>query len=310
MKHIVDIKAAEQVEIMKRSASCNLILCGQDKQYLRTCAFEIAAAWLGTDADKLMCSPDFRLIEAAEKDIRGAEQAVAIQEMAFYMPMGDKAVCIVLDAEMMTIDLQNKLLIALENCQSILSIIFVTEKPFIDTITSRCISIVFHRIPLERIYENVENPSIAALMACAGSPECYERILEDTAYLLYLEEFLKAFTGIKERKMLKNVLRLTHALKEKDAEYLPDKLENWQMQGFLCMLSQTFWYVLMVISGIAIPSWVKIGYLPELYTRGEVIAIYRKTEDGILRIQKKGGYTKNDFFELLMELIPVNEKKE
>ena len=113
-----------------------------------------------------------------------------------------------------------------------------------------------------------------------------------------------SFTGIMERSQLKNILQFTHALREKDRDYLPDKLEDWQMQAYLCMIKQAFWYVMISKEGAAIPKYVKMGNLPNLYETSEAEQIYLHAQRAQKEQLRKGAFSKNDFFELLMVMIP------
>lgn len=211
-----------------------------------------------------------------------------------------------MNAETMNVSLQNKLLKVLENKAGTLAVIFVSEKPLLDTLMSRCISIIFRKLSLDELKASTDKESTAALLACEGSLERYGHIMEDPAYLNYLEGFYKTFCHIGMRSQLKNILKLTHALKEKDPEYLPDKFEDWQMRGFLSLLGQIFWHLLLLEYDMTVPDWLKLGNLPGLYHQGEILNICKKTENCLERMKKKGGFTRNDFFELLTELIPLD----
>ncbi len=305
MDRMLDRKAVQTMEILKNKKAGSMILMGEEKKGMLAMAMELAAAWLGTELSQLSCNPDFKLLEA-ENGILCTEQAETIQRMAYYIPQCEKAVCIVTDAETMTAELQNKLLKVLEDGEDRLAVIFVTAKPLLETITSRCFSVVFHRISLEELHSSVPHPSLAALLACEGSPERYDRIAQDTLYLQYLEGFWQMFSTIKERAQVKYVLQLTNALKEKDAEYLPDHFEDWQLRGFLSMLGQAFWYLILKNFDIAVPPWMRLGNLSEIYSMREALRLYQKSEESLERMKRKGQFTKNDFFEFLMEVVPLD----
>lgn len=301
-------RTTKEIELLKEKEPCNLFLIGTEKNYMCMLAEELAAAWLETVSDRLGSNPDFKYIKTDDGIIQ-AEHVASIQNMSYFIPQHKKAVCIVKAAETMTVFLQNKLLKVLENRADTLAVIFVSEKPLLDTLMSRCISITFRKLSLDEIKASTDKEclaSTAALLACEGSLEKYERIMEDPNYLKYLEEFYKSFRQIETRTQLKNIFRLTHALKEKDPEYLPDKLESWQMRGFLSLLKQIFWHLLLLEYKMTIPCWLRLGSLPGLYHQGEIMKICQKTENCLDRMKKKGSFTKNDFFDLLMELTPLD----
>lgn len=293
----------QRIELLKETGARNLILLGEEKKLQLSCALELAASWLKTTKEELAVHPDYKFLEPIGGSIR-VEQAEQIQQMASYVPVSDQAVCVVNDAETMTIELQNKLLKVLEDGEKTLAVIFVTGKPLLDTIASRCISIEFQKTSLAELYGMGCNFQ-AALLGCDGSKELYDQVVTDDWFFQYLEGFYKSFCGIKERSQLKNILKLTHALRENDAEYLPSRLEEWQMSVFLCMIKQMFWHVLLSKTGLTMPNFIRLGNLESLYEPKDAEIIYRKADEAWRLSKKKGKFSKNDFFELLMYMIPV-----
>lgn len=293
----------QRIELLKETGARNLILLGEEKKLQLSCALELAASWLNTTKEELAVHPDYKFLESIGGSIR-VEQAEQIQKMASYVPVSERAVCVVNDAESMTIELQNKLLKVLEDGEKTLAVIFVTGKPLLDTIVSRCISIEFQKTSLAELYGMGCNFQ-AALLGCDGSKEVYEQVIADDWFFQYLEGFYKSFCGIKERSQLKNILKLTHALRENDAEYLPSRLEEWQMSVFLCMIKQIFWHVLLSKTGLMMPNFIRLGNLESLYEPKDAEIIYRKADEAWRLSKKKGKFSKNDFFELLMYMIPV-----
>ena len=77
------------------------------------------------------------------------------------------------------------------------------------------------------------------------------------------------------------------------------------MEAFLHMVKMLYWHVLIKIMGLALPTYLRIGYLDDLYKVNEVEEIYRRSEDALARCKKNGAFSKNDFFELMMYMIPV-----
>ena len=56
-------------------------------------------------------------------------------------------------------------------------------------------------------------------------------------------------------------------LSEKDKEYLPERLEEWQMSVFLCMIKNLFWHILLKQTGLEMPSYIRIGAVSSIYNR-------------------------------------------
>lgn len=295
-----------KIEQLKKTPR-SLIFLGEELQEMYLCAVELAAAWLGVSVDELLVHPDYLEIEAQD-DVIGAERSEIIRTASMRKPLGEKSVCIVRDAQLMTKEMQNKLLKALEDGEKNQAVIFITSKALLDTISSRCMTVRFEKLSLACMSAMPEYKNMSALLASDGSPEMYGRIVEDSEFSTYLEGFHKSVCGIKERSQLKNILRLTHALKEKDPQYLPDMFENWQMHAFLCLLKHIYWHIALKHMGFEVPSFVRIGNLWNLYGRCEADTIYRRVEEAIVRNQKKGDFNKNDFFELLMHMIPLGKE--
>lgn len=296
--------AIQKINILKEARPRNLIMLGNEKNGMYQYAQELVSAWLNVPINELQYHPDYRKIEADNGVIR-SDQAEIIQRLAAFKPQSDMAVCIVTDAESMTNELQNKLLKVLEDRADAMAVIFITSQMLLETIVSRCMTIEFKKVSLSEMAASPDYKSLPALLASDGSPELYRRIVSDSWFNQYLEGFYSSFCRIRERSHLRNILRLVHGLKEKDKEYLPDKMEDWQMQAFLCMLKVIYWHVMIKKMGLEVPNFINLGNLTDLYNADEAGMIFRKAEDAFNRNQKKGVFTKNDFFELLMCMIPL-----
>lgn len=294
----------EKIEILKKQAPQNIILMGPDGLGKKDCALELASAWLGTTKEMLSYHPDFKLIMAEQGCIR-VEQAAQIHRMASHIPQY-MAVCIILDAECMTLELQNKLLKVLEDGADILAVIFVTSQKLLDTLSSRCLTVRFYKMSIEQMYDMIEHPVLSALLASDGAIGIYEQIIGDESFFQELEDFFRVLCEITERKQTRQLLAAAHALKEKDQKYFPDMLEGWQLRSFVRMISNVCFYTLLIMNRISIPSWIALGNLQAVYTQAEIIHIFYETESARRRMEKKGGFTKNDFFSLLTEMILVD----
>ena len=207
----------QRIELLKSATARNLIFYGDEQETMYQLAEQLVSAWLNVEPSELSYHPDFLLIESDNGVIK-AEQAEKIQRLASFIPQKDKAVCIVRDADTMTVELQNKLLKILEDGDKTLAVIFISKEKLIDTVSSRCMMLEFSKIPLAEMAVDPEYKSQALLLACNGSKEMYKKIEENTGFCQYLEGFYSSICNIKERDKLKNILRLTHSLKENDKE--------------------------------------------------------------------------------------------
>ena len=285
----------------------SLIFLGEEKEEMYLSARELASKWLSTSVEELAFHPDFLDIAPEDGSIV-SEKAVLISDAAKRKAMCEKAVCIVQDAELMTKELQNKLLKSLEDGAKNLAVIFITSKELLDTIASRCMTVRFKKIPVAQMAVLPEFKSVPVVLASDGSAEAYRRIEEDNEFSVYLEGFFKSLCAIKERSQLKNIFSLAHALKEKDPEYLPDKLSEWQMRSFLNLLKHIYWNAMLKTMGLEIPSHIRLGNLSGVYRNDEVSKIYEEVERAIEKNRKKGQFTKHDFFLLLMYMVPAGKE--
>jgi hypothetical protein len=293
----------DELEWLKKQKARNVILLGPAGLGKREKAMELAAAWLHTEVQELLYHPDFKLIEPEEGTLK-AEKAEEIRNKAAYVTE-EKAVCVVAEAQTMTPDLQNKLLKVLEDSAGELAVIFITTQELLETVSSRCLTVTFQCQTLEDFYRSIKSPIVPALLGAEGSPGTYQKIIQDSNFCNYLEGFYSAYCAIKTREQTKHLLRFTHALKEKDREYVAASMDAFQMDVFLCMLRQLLFYVWIKQHKARTYSWMHLGNLADIYTEEEIMYGYLSVENAIYLNRKKGKFTKNDFFQVLMDLILV-----
>lgn len=295
-----------ELEILTENEPRNAVLLGPAGMGKYQCALDLAAKWLGCTLEELTYHPDFLQI-APEAGVIRSEQADVLIKKARFFATYNKVVCIVNGAECMTVDLQNKLLKVLEDENDNFVVLFVSTAHLIETVLSRCVTVYFDRVDIEDLYASMSHPSVACVLAADGSPGLYEKIMSDNELSQYLDGFYQAFLGLKEREQLKQILKLTHALKEKDRQYIPDMFDSWQLAVFLTLIEKIYYYIQLKQYGAEVPSFVRLSRLPELYTREEITVICEETAAVRRQQARKGKFTKHDFFFLLMHAIPVNE---
>lgn len=303
--NIMNRETLERLECLKNSEPRSIVLWGDRGLGKYQAARELAAAWLNVEPDALETQPDFLLIEPEDGSIR-SEKSDLIRRKAMFCP-DVKAIVLVNGAEGMTGELQNKILKVLEDCADRLAVLFVTSEELLDTVMSRCITVYFQPVGFDRLLKEYKPVKTPILLASNGCPGTYESLIEDAEFSMYLEEFFKSFTSIREKEDLRQLLALTHALKEKDREYLPEVLAPWQMEAFLHMLEHLFWCVVMEKNGLTGYEWVKAGGLPSCYTAEEAETAYYAIIRAWKASRRKGAFTKNDFFGLLIAMIPLGK---
>ena len=300
---VVKERTMEEIEILKRCAPRNVVFIGKPGLNKLELAKELAASWLDTQVEALDLHPDYLYIESSDGLIR-SEQTELIRRKAQICPHGAKAVCLVNGAESMSADLQNKLLKVLEDSDKELAAVFLTTCELLETVMSRCMAVHFWPMGLEEMYANYQKPNIAALIASDGCPGIYDAILSDDGFLIYLEGFYQAMCGFRAREQVKNLLRLTHALKEKDREYLPEKLDAWEMTALFNMLKNLYWQIIIRQNCLPGYSWISVRNLKDCYHLDEAERCYYVCLEAAE--QCKNCFSKNDFFDLLIKLIPTD----
>ena len=260
MEILIHRKTAKLIEDLECEEPRNVVFYGPRGLGKREQAMKLACRWIGTTPEDLEKHIDFMMIEPEEGSIR-SEQAEKIRQKAMYCPER-KAVCVVDGAELMTVDLQNKLLKVLEDAADVLAVIFVSTVPLLDTVMSRCLAVPFVPFGLTRLYNGLgDAPHVAAILASDGCPGVYQRIVGDEKFDHLLTEFLEELQDLHDKQGSIRILELTHALKEKDREYLPEVLDVWQMRAFLSLCRHVYWNLNMQLNGLTGYEWLPKGRL-------------------------------------------------
>ena len=190
MEILIHRKTAKLIEDLECEEPRNVVFYGPRGLGKREQAMKLACRWIETTPEDLGKHIDFMMIEPEEGSIR-SEQAEKIRQKAMYCPER-KAVCVVDGAELMTVDLQNKLLKVLEDAADVLAVIFVSTVPLLDTVMSRCLAVPFVPFGLTRLYNGLgDAPHVAAILASDGCPGVYQRIVGDEKFDHLLTEFLE-----------------------------------------------------------------------------------------------------------------------
>lgn len=294
-----------RIDNLCRKEPRNVILYGPKGLGKREQAIYLAASWIGVKAEELDTHPDYLLLEPQDGALR-SEQAELIRRKAEFCPE-KKAVCVVDGAELMTADLQNKLLKVLEDAADLIAIIFVSAAPLLDTVMSRCVSVPFIPFGLNQLYEQEEhsNEHMAAIMASDGCPGVYARIIDEESMDQLFTEFLSEFINLHDAEGSIKLLSLTHSLREKDREYLPEALESWQLTAFLCLCKHLYWILNMRLNGLSGYEWFPEGKVLSLYSKEKAEQLYFAAAEAVELSKRKGRFNKNDFFGLLIKMLPV-----
>jgi len=157
-------------------------------------ALMLAKAWLDTDYPEV--HPDFRTIDS-EKSILTKEDVAVIGESSYVTPaLCPYRVYIVKDAFRLNAHAQNSLLKALEDCEPVCKVIFVSGDALLPTIKSRCYCVDFRSVPYDEFLGG--GGDLLAYTATCGAYDEYMELLSDEETYYTLKHIPDCFTGRKD----------------------------------------------------------------------------------------------------------------
>lgn len=165
--------------------------------------------------------PDFHIIEPEDGIIK-IDTIRKMQTKVFEKPIiSEKKVYLIKDADLMTKEAQNCLLKTLEEPPSYVTIILIgaNESMFLNTIRSRCMKILFHKIGQEELTSYLQhkcqfnNISEELIKACDGSIEKAIRIYEKKE--MY-QEIQEVFSNVEKYHLLDVLGKLDCLYKNKE----------------------------------------------------------------------------------------------
>ena len=196
---------------------------------------------------------------------------------------------------------QNRLLKLLEDRASSNKLIIVSEKDsLLDTIKSRCYSVLFHPLREEEMEKYLKELKIDK--DCIG----FVGFLTEnapysiTASMEGINEYMNCYRRIRQITLRENLLQLLHVLKEKDDNEFFKNHEAHPVWNIRMLLYP--FYQFLAESPRKVPSK---GYpFPDtLYTRAQALEIMEYGLEHLSMAQRS--YTKNDYFNLIRYIIQI-----
>lgn len=230
------------------------------------------------------CNPDF-LSVCSEKGVVSVEQMGDVREFLSYKTMqSEMRVCMIFDADLMTVQAQNALLKTLEELPERTAIMLVAAEKLLSTIHSRAVEVRFEPLPEEVMRSLFPEKDDFLLYFSAGRIKVLEAY-EDTEFLSTCRKLLPA---ISERNG-EAILSTMHLLKEKDKECFFDAYGRDDMICFLGLVKRF------------IADSFAEGRLLRAYSADELLRIHDDFSEAEGRMRRKGQFTRNDFFDLMRE---------
>lgn len=279
-----------------------LILLGKKGTGKRLAARELCRELLGCGDDRLEMQPDFYLLDKKGDSIK-VEDVAAILKKSELAALGKRKVFLILGADRMNVQAQNKLLKLLEDRNQTNTVILLCEENvLLPTIQSRCLVIRFTSLQPREMEDYLKEQGIDAEdldlfgFLCGNCPYRVEEIKE---CFYPLREIHKQILSIRDRRELLSIL---HLVREKDPEEFCTA-HNGYFDAALSMLHFTFLRLLEERCGV-LPKQAR-GTAPSFssqYSTQEALLICASI--GLHKTMYKNGiYSKNDFFDLARVMV-------
>lgn len=278
-----------------------LILYGKSGLGKRKAALSLAAFLLKCPEDELLRNRDFLLVDKGKETVK-VEEILNLLDQSSVAALGTAKVYLICHAEKINAQAQNKLLKLLEDRNRSNIVIFICERDaLLATIKSRCLTIEFSPLEDNEMEEYLNSHGIE------DDRNFISNLCDNCPYRL--EDALEVYPALKEAysKILSirhrgDLLSVFHLVKEKDSEeFYSVHSEHYMMA--LQMLQYLFYSLLLVqlnnvpdaVSG-TFASLATLYFIPETHRICTAIAEHQ-------RLWLSGGYTKNDFFDLVRVMI-------
>lgn len=281
----------------------NLIYSGESGLLKRQTAEKKAREFLA--GESLDVSSDFLLVEPAEEGANlKIEQIETIREFVSMKTVrAEKKVVLIDKMETASDAFQNAMLKFLEDDSNHCHFILVTGKRLLDTVNSRCVNYQMKRLNTAEMKRYIDECGLPeddlALAVAGGRPAVYEQLVigEKEDFLNEIRTFVNAFKGVgKNPKVLFEALGL---VKENGTTFF-DSHDRDEVDLFFEFVQNLFIGILYNEIGAEECSMHGVLDFAEIGANISInclVVIYERCMEDKRRLQKKGAYTKNDFFE-------------
>lgn len=264
----------------------NYLLKGKPGLPMKADAIDFAVKYL--DMEHIYLHPDFLMIQKQMgKTCIGVDQAAQITAKASIRPSIAKKHLVIIDGiDSMTEAAQNKLLKVLEDGENLFVIAISHGKPVLDTIISRMTVYEYHALKKDDFQEKMINlyPALDASLYFQITHGCMDAI----EWLLDYDKLFKDLQDCIQMQSFFELFSIFHLVREKDKEAVT---ENRRVIPYLISFIQEEF-----IKSLTSASVVNVN------TKLDSLKIL---EEHRLRCEIPG-YTKDDFFNLIVHLAESN----
>lgn len=281
----------------------SVVLFGEKGLGKHILARQIAMHLLNVDENELNIHPDFLEVSSSNRVIKTCDLDLIRELIGLSCVDAKRKVFIIDDANLMTLTAQNSLLKMLEDMNEKAVFILVCHEKILQTIESRCCKIKMVPLPLEQVSQFISKTSVVDELAIALSGGCigtYFRYLQKPDFLSVVHRFYDVF----HLKSVRKMLTALSMLKEKDGKNFFERFEIDEIRSFMQMLSDVLNEVLFHVTfGKSFyhlfSEFVNLDEASKQFSSLEILALQKILREHIMRINQKGIYTKNDFFDLI-----------
>ena len=266
--------------LLRSNPGC-LILSGKKHMGKATVARQIAEHFLG---GKLSVHPDFMMVEPMNGTIHIEQIRLLIDKARLSPAVAKRQVFVIDDADSMSVSAQNALLKLVEDGNDANIVIFISNGGLLPTIRSRCTQINFLECKMEVL------DAVLDLLAdgCPGISILYK----DSEFLSDIRvavECLNVAPG--------DILKVMHAVKEKDKEFFFDKYTPEEIRLYMMFLREYYKGALLQKLGFT-KSRIAVDGICSRDDISRICELANLAEEQC----KLKNYSKNDFTSFLFEL--------
>lgn len=292
----------------------NYIYFGESGLLMRQTAESKAEELLATD--KLEIHPDFLLVEPDENGL----SIDRIDEIGDFISLeaakADKKVILIDRIDVAVVAFQNAMLKFLEDNSNHVDFILTSEQRLLDTVMSRCVVHQMKRASREEMNRFISGNSLPydahAYAVASGRPVVYASLLnEEKSFLEEIRTFTKTFGKIGSDA--RQIFAELGLVKESGGGSFFDSHSKEEVLLFTEYVQNLFCSILYHEIGAgecAVPQEVlSFEQLRGVFSINSLFAVYERCMEDRRKMQKKGMYTKNDFFDFFRFVYGLTGKE-
>ena len=305
---LIDKSILSAVETFMRRPQGGVLLCGSKGQGKYLLARQMAVTMLGIeDEADLINHPDFVEITSHDAVIKMNELEPVRKAAASVAVNAKQKVFLIDDAELMTPNAQNSLLKLLEDMNNECVVLMVCHADVLQTIRSRCHVIEFYPQTDDTLQEYLRKRDILVneltLAIAGGCLGKYFNFCERRNYLLDVRNFF----SVLPRNNTKELLISLSLVKEKDTNNFFEKYALEDVRVFMSLLHDVLTEILLHLTTDSCKrkkysSFIDFETAVRTFSADKIIGYQNILKQHLLRSEKKGAYTRNDFFDLIRHL--------